>query len=590
MRAERRTTSKLLLRGESLMPRVGRNVTCNHRRPRNLERKESSKSRKANPDGRDSDKSNNVDQNSITVASESPDIEMRDAPVAVMSTEVDAQAERERQDAKTRQAEADATAAAEEEARKEAVRARQEEERRKREAEARIKEREAEAEARRLEQEERQRLAREELKRKEDEENARLEAEQKKREEEDQKRREEEERREKEEQDRKQREEEERIRREREAAEARRRQEEEDRLEEERKRAELAAREAELQRAREEEEERARVAKLPPLFRWLDACPDPKRKEIAELFAKPRGIRYDTIVPSATGQPGGRDQWLLNTQVALLLGEKDLTLSRYPHWERIPAGHFAKLVIWRIEQEAYSLTQQKVYHLGRQLPGYYDGDPYNFGTQMLLDLKAAAWPLWTEMDMFFVKESDFLQLVPTVPHLRDVKISIWYCELPEDEEMLRKLLTPKKWKRDPDAVSRGFAHFAPRAKHYVNAQLVGEDKPQKYTPSKTPFPENRVPRRRGYVAVEPHESDYVQLCLEQNLTHLLTEQQKQSALNGAHLTPRSMASNELADYTVGTPSSSTNSRVGQVNGVPDTQATPEELANGTDDDESDSGH
>jgi hypothetical protein len=41
-----------------------------------------------------------------------------------------------------------------------------------------------------------------------------------------------------------------------------------------------------------------------------------------------QGVRYDSINPEANGTPAGREQWLLNTQVALLLGEKDLTLSR----------------------------------------------------------------------------------------------------------------------------------------------------------------------------------------------------------------------------------------------------------------------
>lgn len=50
------------------------------------------------------------------------------------------------------------------------------------------------------------------------------------------------------------------------------------------------------------------------------------------------------------------------------------------------------------------------------------------------------------------------------------------------------------------------------------------------------------------MAVTADEPDYARLCIEQNLTHLLTEQQKQSVLNGSHLTPKSMASNDPTDY------------------------------------------
>ncbi|KAI1752926.1 hypothetical protein F4782DRAFT_499102 [Xylaria castorea] len=149
--------------------------------------------------------------------------------------------------------------------------------------------------------------------------------------------------------------------------------------------------------------------------------------------------------------------------------------------------------------------------------------------------------------MFFVKESDFLHIVPSVPHLSDVRIAICYRELPENESDLFTFTGPSKWKQDPDAASRG--SFAPRNKYYVNGQLIGEEKPGKYRLSREPFPEHRVPRRHGLVAVASDEPDYARLCIEQNLAYLLTEQQKQSVMNGSHLTPKSMASNEPAEYT-----------------------------------------
>lgn len=76
------------------------------------------------------------------------------------------------------------------------------------------------------------------------------------------------------------------------------------------------------------EKEAARLARLPPLLRWFDSLAYPATPEVAVKFKLMQGVRYDTIVPEATGEPDGREQWLLNTQVALLLGEKDLQLSR----------------------------------------------------------------------------------------------------------------------------------------------------------------------------------------------------------------------------------------------------------------------
>jgi hypothetical protein len=103
--------------------------------------------------------------------------------------------------------------------------------------------------------------------------------------------------------------------------------EEQERRKAERDAARLAEQRAERRR-REAEREAARLAKLPPLLRWFDGYPQPITPEFASEFRVMQGVRYDTIRPDATGSPDGREQWLLNTQIALLLGEKDLQLSR----------------------------------------------------------------------------------------------------------------------------------------------------------------------------------------------------------------------------------------------------------------------
>ncbi|KAI1646313.1 uncharacterized protein F4817DRAFT_143737 [Daldinia loculata] len=557
-------------------------VRSHKRRPSSPSRDVDSK-KKASRDRRELDKASPLEKTSITVASDDVDVDMRDAPQTHSVEESEAQIDRERKEAKRKQAEAEAIAA-EEAKRKDIEQKRQEAEKKKQEAEARRRE---EVEKKRLQEEERIRLEKEEKRRKEEEERVRLEEERKEKEEQERKLREEEERKRKEEEERKRQEEEARIRREREAAEeAQRLREEEEQKEQERKRAERAAREAEMQRARQEEMEKIRLSKLPPLLRWLDACPNPKQKDIAELFAIARGVRYDTINPSATGHASGREQWLLNTQVALLLGEKDTSLSRYTAWERIPVSHIAKRVIWRLEQDRYALTEGKLYHLGEQLPNFYGGNPWSVGYRRLEQIRGEAWKCFSETEMFFVKQSDFLYIVPTIPHLRNVKLSIWYCELPEHESALSTWSTPAKWKQDPDAESRG--GFAPQSKYYINGELVGEKKPQPYQPSKTPFPDHRVPRRGGLVAVTPDEPDYARICIEQGLTHLLTDQQKQAVLNGAHLTPRSMVSNEALDYVGENLSPSTelpSTRL--VNGIKSAHESPDKLpVNGTSGDDS----
>lgn len=269
-------------------------------------------------------------ESSVPIKSEEVDVEMPDVqPSKDAQTSDDATSERKAQ-------------LAQEEAKREEIRKKkkqQQEEaeaakKREEEEESRRKKEEAEKEARKKKEEEeaaekRRREEEEQEKKRLAEEAARREAEEKARREVAEKARVEEEKKRKEE-------EEERLRKEREAAEeARRKREEEERKERERRerahREELerkrAAREAEQKRIREEQE-RARVEQLPPLLRWLALCPNPKLPAYAEKFKHIQGVRYDTIQPDANNSARGREQWVLNTHAALLLGEKDMDLSR----------------------------------------------------------------------------------------------------------------------------------------------------------------------------------------------------------------------------------------------------------------------
>lgn len=423
-------------------------------------------------------------------------------------------------------------------------RQKEEKERKQREEERRRKEEEEEKERRRLEEAEKKRREEEEKERKRKEE---LEAERKREALELKRKKEEEERRRLEEAERK-RQEEERLRKEqleREAAEElRRKREEEERREQERKHQQemerrRQAREAEraAREAARLEQERIRLAKLPPLLRWLDGCANPKLPEVAEKFRMLQGVRYDCIRPEKTGTAEGREQWLLNSQVALLLGEKDLRLSRYTAWNRIEASPVAKRIIWRLESDRYALTSPALYDLGRQLPEYYGEDPDRMSYRVTERLRSEAWPKFAQMELFFVKASDFMYIVPTVPHLRNIRLTMAYCEVP-DSEADNRLVAPQKWRNDPDA-HLNFG-FAPGSKHYVNGELVAEDRPGHSPVSKTPFPEKRVPRR-GLVAVSPDDPHYATLCKEQGLDHLVVRDRGSPPLvNGGLGSPTSL--------------------------------------------------
>lgn len=98
--------------------------------------------------------------------------------------------------------------------------------------------------------------------------------------------------------------------------------------EEERRKAARREEQRAEHRRLQQEREAARLAKLPPLLRWFDGYHQPATREFASEFKIMQGVRYDTIDSEATARPDAREQWLLNTHVALLLGEKDLQLSR----------------------------------------------------------------------------------------------------------------------------------------------------------------------------------------------------------------------------------------------------------------------
>jgi hypothetical protein len=136
---------------------------------------------------------------------------------------------------------------------------------------------------------------------------------------------------------------------------------EQQRLQREDQERRRAAREAEQRAERlriTRQQEKERLAKLPYLLRWFDQCPNVRSPEITSLFKYMEGIRYDTIRPEATGTHNAREQWLLNTDVALLLGEKDLQLSRYTAWERISVSEDAKKYIWNLEKGKYTLADR----------------------------------------------------------------------------------------------------------------------------------------------------------------------------------------------------------------------------------------
>ncbi|RAL59509.1 hypothetical protein DID88_006622 [Monilinia fructigena] len=170
-----------------------------------------------------------------------------------------------------------------------------------------------------------------------------------------------------------------------------------------------------LEKARQaREKEVERLSKLPLLLREFDQLQQAETPRIASLpkFRSIKGYRYDTIIPDAAGHSSAREQWMLNTDIALLLGEKDLELSRYTAWDRVPLEMDMKESIWPLVLAKYSC--------GLTLDA--GGGPTHVPEEN-------AKSLFLGLDLFFVKVSEFMFIVPNFPHLRGLEMAVEYHEL-----------------------------------------------------------------------------------------------------------------------------------------------------------------
>ncbi|CZT09021.1 hypothetical protein WAI453_001440 [Rhynchosporium graminicola] len=267
-----------------------------------------------------------------------------------------------------------------------------------------------------------------------------------------------------------------------------------------------------LEKARIDKERKdARLAKLPLLLRWFDLTFDQpnghQSSEVVNLFKKIVGYRYDTIKPEVTGEAVGREQWMLNTHAAILLGEQDLHLSRFSAWDRIPLTHDQKRAVWSTHNSQYLLYDGWTC-LRKALPSIDESRDETIKNNRALFL---------DLDLFFVKVSEFMFIVPTIPHLRAVQLKVEYRELqePRDPLDLGLPMNTQKWRSDPETAPG--QKFMPEPKFYVNGEVftqgVAATRILKYPP-----PLDRFPRREGVTRVQESDPDYEEQCRKQGLT------------------------------------------------------------------------
>ncbi|KAG4424968.1 hypothetical protein IFR04_001939 [Cadophora malorum] len=264
-----------------------------------------------------------------------------------------------------------------------------------------------------------------------------------------------------------------------------------------------------LEKARIEKERKdARLAKLPLLLKWFDLTFDQpnghQSPEIVDLFKRIVGYRYDTIKPEYTGQTVGREQWMLNTHAAILLGEQDLLLSRFSAWDRVPLTFDQKRAVWSTHNSQY-LLYDGWSSLRKFLPA--TNEPQD-------EVIKKNRSLFLDLDLFFVKVSEFMFIVPTIAHLRSVQLKVEYRELQAPRSDLTQPLSEPKWRSDPETAPGQTS--IPEPKFYINGNLVRQGGAATRI-LKHPPPLDRFPRREGVTRVQEHDPDYEEQCRKQRL-------------------------------------------------------------------------
>ncbi|RKF60134.1 putative ankyrin repeat protein [Erysiphe neolycopersici] len=261
----------------------------------------------------------------------------------------------------------------------------------------------------------------------------------------------------------------------------------------------------------EEENIQKRQSKLPLLLKWFDQTLQPKTADIARLFSYIVGYRYDSVNTEAIGKHGADDPWMLNTHAAILLGEKDLQLSRYTAWERLVLTTPQKRGVWSTFNGIFLLLDGSLSCLRQQLP---------IDTQPMHEVIEKNKKKFLELDLFLVKVTEFMYIVPNFPHLRGIKMAVIYRELrtPIDADQLDVSSLIPGWQQNLQSrVDKG---FAPLPKYYIDGVIIDRIEEAKTRILEKPPPLDRFPRRMGLTRVYPEDSDYDEICKNQKSSKL----------------------------------------------------------------------
>ncbi|RMJ21857.1 ankyrin repeat protein [Aspergillus sp. HF37] len=180
------------------------------------------------------------------------------------------------------------------------------------------------------------------------------------------------------------------------------------RLEQERLRLEK------LRREQEEQEHRRRKA-LPNRLREaanLIGSNDPRARSRVWLKRFMPVVMTDTKqLDPFCGEDLADEKWVPNFLVAPLLATNDLQLSQYASWEKRNATPAQRMDLWRVTRRMLDGTDENAImdsSLGNSAQKDCETQPRYFGME----------------HVFWVKLSDFMDLVPHIPHLHGLNIKL----------------------------------------------------------------------------------------------------------------------------------------------------------------------
>ncbi|THC98609.1 hypothetical protein EYZ11_001887 [Aspergillus tanneri] len=182
---------------------------------------------------------------------------------------------------------------------------------------------------------------------------------------------------------------------------------------------------AKLRREQEEQEQRRRDA-LPSRLRDaanLVGSNDPRARSHIWLKKFMPVVTAETRQLDASCAPDVADEkWVPNYLVAPLLATNDLQLSQYASWEKRNATQTQRMNLWRVTR--------------RMLVQADDTEFMNSSFGQIMRRDSETRPKYFDMEhVFWVRLSDFMDLVPHVPHLHGLDIQFLKMHIDQEPSM-----------------------------------------------------------------------------------------------------------------------------------------------------------